>query len=220
MKKAGVIMVLMCWACVVAAQGVSDVRVKSKAGGGWATVTNDELWVSSQVRDAEGDVADIEDNSLVTIAKAHERVHNGEVYYLKDFVDVANGGSNTFLVVTANTPSNAHLFVTFAAEGESDLVAFKDTTYASTGSAVTVYNRDLSLTGVGTTISIYSSPTGVTNGTRIWGVRLGSGRTAGGDINDSLGWILKSNTVYSLTVENRVAGSATAFDYQFDWFEE
>jgi len=67
-------------------------------------------------------------------------------------------------------------------------------------------------------LNIYAAPTGITNGAVIWEAKGGSAKKAGGTSRDSSEFMLKSNTVYVLAVEN-IAAQVSWFDYKFDWYE-
>jgi len=236
-KLTAVIAVMCLVATSIFGQGFSDARIRDTAGGGFATVTNNALYVTSVdasgasstfdaagnlpvvIGDASGETVDVEDDSLVTIDRYHKRVHDSQAFYVKGFVDVANGGTSNFVFITGDNSSNAHFFVDFAAEGEVTITAYSNSTYASAGTALTVENRDLR-NGNTATLSLYGDAQALTNGVQIWQAKLGSSRFFGGNVADEGGWILASNTVYSLTVENNVSGSATWFDYLIDWYEE
>ena len=170
--------------------------------------------------DKDGHDADVDTRSsnLGTIDVEHKRIHNGESYYHRDFVDLASSASRQFILTTPDTAMRVHIVFEFEFESETSVVVTEGVSTSGDGTAITELNRDRNSANTATLILTHT-PTSPTGGTVIGQSQKGDGKKAGGLTRGSDELILKQNTKYLVDITNESAG-ASLTNWVFDWYEE
>jgi hypothetical protein len=224
MKRILAVMAMVMLAGSVYAQGVSDVRIESRNGGGPATVTNGELWVAASVRDAAGTVLALDSTtrSLPTIDYAHKELHGGTHFeaYLND-LDLDVGETNGILILTTNSTKWAHMI--FAADNSvaGTVNIYEGVVQTNLGAAITPYNNNRNSATLSDMKLYNSTGTMITNfGTTIRSALIGSANPlarTGGDTRTDNEIILKQNTYYFIETVGRAENGVNNIELR--WYE-
>jgi len=164
-------------------------------------------------------VMDANTHVLLGIDVAHSKIHSGDSFYRKDWLDLTNGQVYDILCVTPDTARYAHIVVEFASELESNIKVYEGATASNNGTAITVFNRNRNSATNSTTL-LYHTPTvaGGAEGMNIANYKIGSSRAVGGNEGSRLEIILKRNTKYLIRITNDTA-NANWFAFLADWYE-
>jgi len=156
-------------------------------------------------------------HSLQFIDFAHCILHNGDHYYVKDWVDLTNGQVLDFLFVTPDTTKWAHLLISFGFEAEANISVYESATTSNNGTPITVFNRNRNSANTNTSL-VYSAPTVTGTGTLIARYKAGSSRSVGGDIRAEGELVMKQNTKYLVRITNDTVTNNWC-GYLADWYE-
>lgn len=162
-------------------------------------------------------ISDLTSHALTTIDYGHHEIHQGDHFYIKNWIDLTNGQVLDFLVVTPDTTKWTHVVVEFAFEAEANVVVYEGTTTSANGASVTVYNRNRNSATSNTTL-VYAAPTVTGVGTQVAAYKAGSGRGAGGTVRANQELVIKQNTKYLIRITNDVTTNNWC-DYLADWYE-
>lgn len=153
---------------------------------------------------------------LVTIDNAHHEIHEGNHYFVKDWVDIPSAGTVDFLFVTGTI--EPHMRTVFEGTSAFQVDIYENTVTSNNGTSITIQNRRrTSLNTCG--CSIYSSPTITSVGNVIVRYKLGAGRSAGSAASAENEVVLKPSTKYLIRLTNNVTGATNTIDFLSDWYE-
>jgi hypothetical protein len=168
--------------------------------------------------DASGVSAEFDALSRVipTIDFAHHEIHEGDSFFVLDYIDLTNGQVYDIQIATPDSADLAHMTFTFQSEAEATIIFYEAIT-ATGGTPITAYNhyRD-SATVAGVVLA--HTPSVSNTGTRLVGWIQGSGKTSGGGATSRNEFILKRNKKYLLRITNSTT-SNNWFQYALDWYE-
>lgn len=152
---------------------------------------------------------------LVTIDVAHHELHEGNHFFVKDWVDIPSASSVDLLYVSGSM--EAHMRTSFEGTAAFQVDIYEGTVTSNNGTLKTVFNRKRSST---TTCgcAIYAAPTVTSAGTVFIRYKLGAGKT-GGSSSAENEVILKANTKYLIRLTSNVTGTVNTIDYLADWYE-
>lgn len=189
---------------------------------------DDRVFTYSQIQgmkengDVETVLIDDDDNVLVTNDYEHHELHEGNTYYVKDYMSVTGAGTNVdFLWLTG--PREIHAFWTLYGTDAFTINLYEGVTVSANGSAVATFNANRNSSKT-TLVSAYSSPTlaggalgdNATGGVEVWSAILGADRAAG--ITGFEDFIAKRNTAYWFRI-TKTNANAHLLDYDFYWIE-
>lgn len=163
----------------------------------------------------EGEIDNIT-YAMITIDGEHHELHEGNQFYIKDFLSIASSGSTKLLFTTGAT--EPHLIVIFEGTTGLQVEVYEDSVASDNGSPLTPLNRYRASTNT-TDCDAYVGAVITTPGTKIAGYSKGAARVSGGAIRASSELILKANTVYSIVLTNLSTSSANIVDFMADWYE-
>lgn len=153
---------------------------------------------------------------LVTIDNAHHEIHEGNHYFVKDWVDIPSAGTVDFLFVAGII--EPHMRTVFEGTSAFQVDIYENTVTSNNGTSITIQNRRRnSLNTCG--CSLYSSPTITSTGNVIVRYKLGAGRSAGGAASAENEVVLKPSTKYLIRITNNVTGATNTIDFLADWYE-
>lgn len=155
--------------------------------------------------------------ALVTIELPHQKIHNEDRFYHKDFVDLATTASRTFAVTIPNTSLRGHFTFEIDNENESTVFILEDSTINTNGTLITLLNRDRNSANT-TTIGLFHTPLGFSGGTTIFNSRKGSGNQIGSSFREINELIMKQGVKYLISIQNNGGGNGLA-DWLFDFYE-
>ena len=138
----------------------------------------------------------------------HHDVFEGNYHYVWDYTILGSGESMTLVIVTPEGPARAHLTIMVMSSAELTASLLKGVSVEANGTEFTIPNRDHASTNTLAT-KLYHTPTNPTGGTSVGRVKVGAGRSVGGDAQDSQWMILAPSTTYTLTMENEANGDNT-----------
>lgn len=172
----------------------------------------------SSLTGGQGDYSNLYKIHQCIIDRNLLRTYQGEMYSALSYYSLAAGATASFLV---KTPINKSIHSIVSATGtvEFEGVSYEGVTVTGNGTLQTSFNRNRNLAN-NSTLLIYSIPTGVntTGSTIVRHVRLGSGKTLGGDDRSVNEIVLKKNANYYLTVTNQ-SNQAGYFTSEIFWYE-
>lgn len=165
-----------------------------------------------------GDYSNLYKISQCVIDRNLLRVYQGEMFSAISYYSLAAGATASFLIKTP-TNKSIHSIVSATGTVEFEGISYEGVTVTGNGTLQTPFNRNRNSTNT-PTLLIYSTPTGVntTGSTIIRHIRLGSGKTLGGDDKSLNEIISKKNTLYYLTVTNQ-SNQTGYFTSEIFWYE-
>ena len=170
-------------------------------------ITNDEINTN------------VTNDELVVIDFAHEKVHEGEHFFYRNFTIIPNAGDYDIHFMTSNvTDTEIHMTIQVENEVLAEYTLYENVSIITNGSNITYFNRDRNI-GDDNHIYLFLEPT-YANGTIIAQNLFGSGKKFGGQGRDANELILRKNyTSYVLHIDNLASGSTNNINWVFDWYE-
>jgi len=178
------------------------------------------------ITDEGGTPADVNGSgSLTVILAAHHEIHEGDYYYVKNFVSLDAGDSVEFLFIVGSDKV-PHVQWQIGSEAEAEFYMYEDVDVSNNGTPTTTFNADRNSLNTATMLA-YSSPTLAggslgddgQGGTLISAATVGSGRDTTQNRSTTYELIGKASTKYWVKLTN--TSSQTAWvDYDFNWYEE
>jgi len=158
-------------------------------------------------------------HSLVCIEYAHNEIHSGRHFFLRNWVDLTDAGATaTFLFRVTDTNRWPHAIWNISGESEFTFELFEDATITDTGTWVNIQNSNRN-SGNAATVQAYGDPSYSDIGTLIWAGKIGSGKAVGGvSGRDDDEFIGKQNTDYIFRITKDAAGTHW-LEYDFLWYE-
>lgn len=163
--------------------------------------------------------------ALSVILAAHHEIHEGNYYYIKDFVTLNAGDSADFLFIVSDNVV-PHVQWQLASEASAEFYLYEDVNVSDNGTPVTVFNANRNSSNTATML-VFSSPTLVggalgddgQGGTQISAATVGSGKDITANRITTYELIGKAGTTYWVRLTNTSTQSAWT-DYDFNWYEE
>lgn len=185
------------------------------ASGNEISITNPlptKIIDSRTGRESEIDVITF---GLVTIDVAHHELHEGNHFFVKNWVDIPSASSVDLLYVSGD--ADPHMRTSFEGTAAFQIDIYEGATTSNNGTAITVQNRKRSSLNI-CSCAIYSAPTVTATGTVFVRYKIGAGKTGGSSTAENE-IILKANTKYLIRLTSNVTGSTNTIDYLADWYE-
>ncbi len=161
---------------------------------------------------------------LQVISAAHNGVHAGNFFFVKNFVDVTVANTD-FLFSVPDTTKWPHAQWEFAGEGEFELYLYKNVVASDDGSEITPVNANGN-SGTPAGVGVFTGPTlnsgalgdGSDGGVLIWAGKFGANRTAVIGRETNYEHIGAQNEKYWFRVIKVGAGTLW-LDWDFNWYE-
>jgi len=178
------------------------------------------------IMDEDGATADVNSGGALTvILDAHHEIHEGNYYYVKNFISLGVGDSAEFLFVIGSDKV-PHVQWHLSSESEAEFYMYEDVDTSNNGTPVTIFNADRNSPNTATMLA-YSSPTlaggslgdGGQGGTVISAAVVGSNKDTTQNRNTTYELIGKANTKYWVKLTN-TSSQTSWIDYDFNWYEE
>jgi len=158
-------------------------------------------------------------DELVTIDFAHEKVHDGEHYFIRNFTDIPNGGDFEIHLMTSEMDvEDIHMIIQVENNVETIYTLLENVTIIENGTRLNYFNRNRN-SGDDNCVDLFFDPT-YSDGEVIAENKLGSGKKFGGQERDANELILLRNTSYVLLIENNADGAVDTVNYVLDWYED
>ena len=166
--------------------------------------------------------------ALISIDYAHHERHEGDAFVLHDWEDLGAEDYVDYRIVVPETLKYPHMLLEIATEAESNFYFYEGVTILSPGTAVTSFNANrnsnsvssLTFTKIDNTSEANANlDTGTATATLLMIGRVGSSRTAGGQVGTRDELILKSNTIYSIRILNLDNSASRWINVSLDWYE-
>jgi len=191
-----------------------------------------------RLTDDDGNILDIENDHIPTIATAHQKIHDGKHFNVIFTNECTNTDEQT--VIAFKTPVSGEIHLIFAASSTALATAFiyKDTSIdVGEGTEKTPQNRNQQSATVPTVLSIESTPSvgevttynetqaagaNITTTTEVTSRPLGAAavpRSIGGESRGTQEWILEADTEYAFVV-NSDDNNDNIHWIELDWYEE
>lgn len=164
-------------------------------------------------------------NSLVIIDTNHNRIHEGDHYYIKGFNSVDSGNSVSFGFTTPNTTKRIHMTYEIVGTTQTEAYIYEDST-TSGGSLLIPFNNNRNSENTSDSI-VYLNPsasgTGLSSGNLIETYSRGldganpSATDRLGNVGRENEIILKSGTTYLYYIKS--VGAGNIIDYSLNWYE-
>ena len=159
---------------------------------------------------------DASTNAMMVIDYPHHEVHSGSHYFIKSQADI--GDTETyFMFRTPNTTTRIHAKAHIASEAEFTVEIFEGGTVSADGTPLTAINNNRDSVNTAE-LANFAGPTVTTDGTLIWGSRIGTGRDATVSSAQSYEILAKTNTIYLFKLTKIAAGTQWV-DSDFWWYE-
>ena len=152
----------------------------------------------------------------------HNCLHRGEYWHAVHFnAALANGASDGFVIKTGDR--EAHVYFSIVSSG-SALLRFMEGATVTASDTTTPYNANRYRGGSGT-LSLSSASTGTSpdfaptvNGTMLWEAHIPAigGFGGGGEMFETIGWLLNRNTTYVLGACNK-QGATGGTGFRVSW---
>jgi len=155
--------------------------------------------------------------SIVTLDYAHHEIHAGDSFFISGFEDLANSATASFLFVTPDGNKLGHFFHEISAEAEMDFFLYEGTVVSPSGSAIPIINRNRN-SATTSSFLVFSGSTVTSFGDILEGVKLGSGKKAGGVKRGENEIVLNNNTKY-LCLTRNVSGGTAWVNFYVSWYE-
>lgn len=146
--------------------------------------------------------------SPVVINSEHHEIHCGDSYELTYTEDLGNGDVAELAITVPDEPGAGqaqklyHLLSAVDSEAEATVEIYEGSTFTG-GTSITPVNRNRNSSLVDF-LTVVHSPSVTTDGTKIYGKRIGSGRSTGGSAGRSKEFVLRNNETYLLRITNEV----------------
>lgn len=161
--------------------------------------------------------ADSTTGAYCTSSYAHCEIHEGNHFFVKDWVDLGNAAVYDILIKVADTTKWPHFLFEVRAEAEFNIILYKDPTVTDPGTPISVINRNNnSATTAG--MLVYHTPTVSAVGTQVARYKGGSAQKVGGEARASGEVVLDQNAYYMARITNDTALN-NWIDYFLDWYE-
>lgn len=164
-----------------------------------------------------GIVIDSITRHLATITHVHHTIHEGNHFFVRDFVDLGNGATRDMLLITPNTAKLVHLIIAIEHELEGSVKIYEGTVTSADGIAITTINRNRNSSGTPGLV-VTHTPTVSSAGTLLEQDQKGSAKKFGAEGRDAEELLLKRNTKYLLRMTNETANN-NLFNWTLDWYE-
>lgn len=156
--------------------------------------------ITGEISEGEFRFPRIDESSheFIAIGNEHHEVHEGALFFYKDFVDVA-GVANTvvyFMFETPDTAEEIHAKVFFpGASVEFNVELFEDGVTSADGTPVPLQNANRNSAEISSLVA-YTNPTVTDDGELMWRGKVGVGKSAG--VSNALGYeiVAKRATKY------------------------
>lgn len=157
-------------------------------------------------------------NSIINIPQEHHEIHEGDHYFVKDYIDITGAGTITyFAFTTPDTTKWVHAKALFFGEGEFDIEIYEDATIVG-GIAVTEQNCNRNSGNTPGLVAV-SAPAVTGAGNLLWRGKTGSGRNTTGVLPGLNYEILaKQNSTYVFKI-TKIATGTHYLDFDFFWYE-
>lgn len=172
------------------------------------------------LQDKSGDSFDVESRSkgIKSIDIEHGKIHDGNHYYVENFVSIGNGATYQFLIVPPASTPKIHVTWEVEFQLESTVTVTEAVIVTGNGTEITLLNNDRNSPNTAT-VEMYHTPNAPVGGTVISRGRKGDGQRLGGLVRAEREKICKANAKYLVSIENHGAtGSLT--NYLFSIYEE
>jgi hypothetical protein len=172
------------------------------------------------LQDKAGDSFDVESRSsgVKAIDIEHGKIHDGNHYYVENFVSIGNGATYEFLIVAPSPTPKIHVTWEVEFQLESTVTVTEAVTVAGNGTTVTLLNNDRNSSNT-PSVEMYHTPNTPAGGAVISRGRKGDGQRAGGLLRSERERIYKTNAKYLVSIENHGATSSLT-NYLFNIYEE
>jgi len=154
------------------------------------------------------------------ITAEHDYIHDGKLFFSKSFIEFNGGDEETqyFMFVTPDSDIDIHARLNIAGGVEFEVYLLEGATTSANGTEVTTYNANRK-SSTAPTVKAYAGPTVTGEGTNIWTVKLGSGKTSSGvGPSTNYEFIAKNNVKYVFKMIKKVA-NVSYLDFDFHWYE-
>ena len=147
----------------------------------------------------------------------HHEIHEGDRFYVKNWLDITGAVNQDFLFVTPPTTKIANATWEIAGEAEFTITLYEGATVSNNGTPLAVFNHNRNSSKTPGVLA-FSGPTVVSTGTQIWAGKIGSVKTATEARMREGEMMAKSGTNYLFRISHPAAGTEW-LDYLFDWYE-
>lgn len=170
----------------------------------------------SQIADAEGDVANVDEFSeaLETIDVPHAHIHEGKMFDMCELATITSGSNRDYLVITGANKF-VHFKVTCTADGKGDVAIYEEPTTSANGTGMAELNRNRA-SAITPEVTVFHTPTVSAVGTMLCDELFGSGNKSGGETRADNEWVLKKNTKYLIRVH---ASANIDVSTKMNWYE-
>ena len=156
--------------------------------------------------------------AMAVIDYAHHEIHEGDHFFVRDFVDLGNSATRDILLISPNSTKVAHLTLEIDHELEGSVKLYETTVTSANGTAIPRINRKRNGSD-GSGMLVFHTPTVSAVGTLLEQDQKGSGNKFGNIANRASEEImLKRNTKYLIRMTNITANN-NLFNWTIDWYE-
>jgi hypothetical protein len=166
---------------------------------------------------------DVDDttSALPILEYEHSQIHEGEHYFIDEFIDIANASNYEIILNVPNVAKRIHFVFEYYYEAEGGLELWEGVSTDADGNTYTSFNSDRESSNTSGLVVTHTPTNATTNGaTRIVNHRIGSGKGIGGTRRADQEKLLKRNTKYMVRATNYALGASNLFNFQFDWYEK
>jgi hypothetical protein len=176
--------------------------------------------VDVKIFDSDGKECEADDTGyLVTMDISHHKIHEGNHYFVKGYVEFGATDSIDFVMTTPAT-GQIHLLFQIEGTGETLVQVYENTAHSDDGTPVTVYNNNRQSSNT-TSATVQSDPTVTGVGTllasALFGVASNPSKTFGGDTRRDDELILKQSEDYLFRITSN--SNNNNIDYRATWYE-
>jgi len=156
----------------------------------------------------------------VGIDVAHHELHEGDMYSVHTFANVANAANFDLVIHTMDSVAKRiHMFFEAEVEAESEFYVYEDATYTDgTGVAVVPINRERNSAKTSDIQDMESNPNILGVGNLLVQTMAGSGKKVGGRARGLEELVLRNDTIYLFRITN-VSGGIEWVSPQLTWYE-
>lgn len=167
----------------------------------FATSINNIVWVQNE--------------DLGVIQFTHSKVHNGELWYIKNNTVLGSGDNYTISLETGD--EKIHFVYEIENSQETEYIFCENANISSNGSLVQELNRNRNYNN-GTTTKFYINSILADCNKELSDYIEGAGKKVGGVIKERNEKILKPNTTYAIYIKNRET-TENIINYYFEFYE-
>lgn len=154
-------------------------------------------------------------DELVIINYAHEKIHEGEHYFIRNTTTLGNEENYTLLFWSYD--KEVHLTIEVDNSVQTHYSLYENVSVTVNGTPLYYYNRNRYY-GDQNSLQLYTDP--LWSGDKIIAEsRFEEAKKFGGLARDSNEIILRNNTMYILFIQNEATGDDT-INYVLDWYEQ